>query len=292
MIILNEKQYAEEYLNIPIIKTSPLETVKVLAKYYYHVMGYKKKKITEELTEYLSDKYPTYQFQKEQWRTTIEKIATKVNKSILYETPYVGISKSELEKIDGANMDARHKQLMFAILCLAKYALTRNPNSNGWVNVELGEIFKMANLGASNAIRRSRMAGDLELLELLEFPKKNGNLSMRVTFIDNKDEFLKIEDFDTLGYKYLQYTGDKNIVPCLKCGKLIRQNRNGTKKYCKECTSYTPIMNKTIICIDCGKEFKVSSRDSKTIRCEECRQKHAKEMKKDANKRYYLSHKN
>ena len=46
MIILNEREYAENCLQNGIVDTKPFVTLSILAKYYYHECGYRKKKIT------------------------------------------------------------------------------------------------------------------------------------------------------------------------------------------------------------------------------------------------------
>jgi len=40
-------------------------------------------------------------------------------------------------------------------------------------------------------------------------------------------------------------------------------------------------INKTIICIDCGKEFEVDSLNTKTIRCNECQHIENKRIKRE-----------
>lgn len=64
---------------------------------------------------------------------------------------------------------------------------------------------------------------------------------------------------------------------CEKCGKYEKQNKCKTKKYCKECTSPTPI--KTITCEDCGILFEVASKNTQTTRCPDCYSEHRKRRK-------------
>lgn len=81
-----------------------------------------------------------------------------------------------------------------------------------------------------------------------------------------------------------------NYKTCQKCGKLFIVNSN-SQKFCKNCIS-KPMVLKDIICIDCRKEFKISSKNNKTIRCKECQDKfdrvvkHNSYVKKYSNLQY------
>ena len=50
MIILNEKEYAEDCINNGYVDKKPFLTLSILAKYYYHCLGYRKKKIISLFT--------------------------------------------------------------------------------------------------------------------------------------------------------------------------------------------------------------------------------------------------
>lgn len=155
------------------------------------------------------------------------------------------------------------------MLCLAKLGNARNCKNNGWVSYTAKEIYSMARISCS-VIERYEKLSQLNSLSLLEFPKKNDNLSSRVTYIDDESEkVLFISDFRELGYEYLKYKGE-NFIRCHECGTLIRNNKAGTKKYCHQCAAYSPIENKEIICVDCGKSFRVDARLANKHRCAIC----------------------
>ena len=61
----------------------------------------------------------------------------------------------------------------------------------------------------------------------------------------------------------------EDYIRCQKCGTLVKNYKN-TNKYCKTCGQYQPIETKTVICVDCGKEFSVDARITNKIRCDEC----------------------
>lgn len=286
MIILNEKAYAEDCLKNRVIDNKPFTTLSILAKYYYHCFGYRKKKITELLIDYMGKSYPYYSSNKTSWDDNIEKIAKNAGKFNLFEIDGVWITKSEIATIQDLHNKVLER-LAFTMLCIAKLNNIKNPKNQGWVNTDAKEIFSLARISCSVTNRYERI-GMLNQLGLLEFPKKNDNLSSRVTFInDESEKVLNISDFRELGYEYLKFTGG-NFTHCQDCGILIRDNRAGTKKYCSSCAGYTPKETKTIVCVDCGKELNIKAMNQKTKRCPDCQYKHEKEEKR----KWYHKNKN
>lgn len=273
MIILNEKEYAEKCLNEDVINQdkNPYQVVSVLAKYYYHICGYRKKKIYGLLIEYLKKYYPRYEMNIENWEKNVSKLATNAGKEDLFEISGVKITKPELLKIQSVKNKAKEK-LLFTMLCVAKLNMKKNPNSNGWVNVETREIFSMARVSCTS-VEQDIKIGEFRQLGLLELPKKNGNLNFRVTFIDDDgDEELFVSDFRELGYEYLKYIGE-DFIRCQECGVLTRQVKNKTKKYCDSCKPRNPKKDTTSICVDCGKLFIIRGSSKKISRCNECQDK-------------------
>ena len=275
MIVLNEKKYAIECLENGFVGRKPFFTLSIIAKYYYYCLNYKKSKIEMLLNDFMFKNYSIgYQSDRLSWQDTIEKIVKKVNNYTLLELDGVKITKSELKTISGIG-NPNKERVMFTILCLAKFGIARNPQSNGWVNTDSKEIFKMARVSCK-AKERELYIGDLCDRGLLELPKRNDNVSLRVTFIDDGEEELFISDFREIGYEYLKYKGE-NFIRCAECEILTRGNKNGTKRYCKDCAAYAPQKSKTISCVDCGKEIVISGNNKRTIRCDNCQIKADKE---------------
>lgn len=286
MIILNEKKYAEECLKNKTISEKPFFTLAILAKYYYYCYGYRKKRITELLKEFIQTAYPLYEFDKASWNETIEKIANNVGKYQLHEIDGVWITKAELETIAGINSKVLER-LAFTLLCLAKLANMRNPNNDGWVNNKTREVFQLAKISCSVQNRFVKL-GELYQRGLLELPKRIDNLSVKVTYMNNDSEnVLFISDFRELGYEYLKYKGE-NYTRCKKCGILVKNNKAKTKKYCKDCTGYKPMGIKIIKCVDCGESFVVSAKNNKTCRCDTCKMENTKQRKQE----WYIQNKN
>jgi len=268
MIILNELEYADSCIKNNDMGENPYTTLSILSKYYYHHLGYKKKQIILELTEFIAKNYPKYQLNKSNWDESIEKLASNAKKFQLYEIDGVWITKAEMQSIQDIHNKVLER-LTFTMLCLAKLAIRKNGNANGWINEDAKTIFSLARVSGSVLDRNIRI-GQLADIGILELPKKNDSLSVRLTIVDDKsDNELFVHDFRELGYEYLKYCG-QNIIRCSECGILVRGNKAGTKRYCSECSCYTPKKIKTITCVDCGKEIHVSSMDRKTCRCNTC----------------------
>ena len=283
-IILNEREYAESCLKTGEIDDEPFRTLQILAKHYYHILGYRKKRITKLLTEYMQNNYDRYNSNINSWNDTIEKIAAKAGKYTLCEISEIWITENELKTIDNVEGDIDLKALAFTFLCLAKLGNAKNSKNNGWVNYKTKDVFDLAHISA-NINDQDTMIGYLRMMGLIELPKKNDNLSNRVTFVDeDSSKILRIDDFRGLRYAYLKYKGE-NIVKCLNCGVLMKGNKAGTKKYCSDCATYTPKITKKIFCVNCGEEFEVDSMNNKTHRCDDCQKTFRRDYQRDLMKK-------
>ncbi|MCD8291184.1 MAG: hypothetical protein LUC91_06755 [Prevotella sp.] len=273
---MNERDYAEQCIKDGNMGDKPYNTLMILAKYYYSI-GLKNKKISENLKEFLEENYPKYKHFRKTWDDTVESIVRKAKRYPLYENDGVWITQSELDKIEELKTKTM-RRVMFTILCLAKLGNLRNDKNNGWVNNDRKEIYTLARVNCSVAERNFKI-GDLKDLGYLQLAKKNGNLSVRVTFIDNDGKkVLFISDFRELGYEYLKYCGE-NFIRCQDCGILVRGNKAGTRKRCNNCEGYTRQDTKIIVCADCGKQFRVNSHNTKTTRCADCYEKYRRDRK-------------
>lgn len=280
MIILNELEYAERCLKNDDIGEKPYTTISILAKYYYHHLGYKRKRIIEELQAFLVRANEIeYNNARASWDNYIESAATGAKKFKLHEIEGIWITDAELQTIADIHNKVLER-LAFSMLCLAKLAMQKNGNSNGWVNQDAKTIFSLARISGSISDRYMRLA-DLCDMGLLELPKKNDVLSYRVTFInDESKNNLFIHDFRELGYEYLKYCG-QNFIRCEECGILTRGNKSKTKRYCSSCAAYTPQEIKKITCMDCGKTFKTNSLNAKSCRCQDCQKKYRKNYQRE-----------
>lgn len=283
MIIINENEYAQERIKNRNVGDNIYHTLTILSKYYYS-QGMKRKAVCIELQKFLDVAYPKYSLNKSYWINFIEQISTKNSKEKLFESGGVWITEKEFESIEKLHNKILGK-LAFTLLCIAKINNQKNPNNNNWVNMDIKEIFKLANISCSMDLRAKRI-GVIIHSGLAEFAKRVDNLNLKVLFINEESEkkFI-VNDFRDLGNEYLYRIGE-NYIRCAECGKLVKNNKFGNKKYCSACASYIPQETKQIKCIDCGKIFLVDARITNKCRCEECQKKKIRIDTKERVKKY------
>lgn len=277
-IVLNEYVYAYKYLHEDFYENKPYLTLAILAKYYYHKEGFRKKKIEKLLNEYAEKHSRDYSENKSHWQEYIEKLSRDAGKKPLYEINGVRITKTEMEKIDSID-DERMRRVIFTFLCLAKLGIARNPKKKGWVSDKSQDVFKLAHV-SSPIMEQNVIIGKLYKMGLLEFAERNDNLSVRVTFIDEaSNEVLFVSDFRELGLEYMNYKHG-GYIRCAECDRLFKQT-HGLQRYCSSCSVlYVPQEMKTVTCSECGKEFVVSSKNNKTYRCSDCQRLATLEQKR------------
>lgn len=285
MIVVNENEYAQARIKNKDVGDNVYTTLAILARYYY-AQGLKRKAVCIELQNFLEIAYPKYSISKTYWIDIIEKTATKNAKEKLFESDGIWITEGEWEKIQALDNKILGK-LAFTLLCIAKINNQRKETNNNWVNTEIKDIFRMANISCSNDLRAKRL-GVIIHSGLAEFAKRVDNLNLKVLFVDEEsDKKFIVSDFRDLGNEYLYRIGE-NYIRCAECGKLIKNNKNGTKKYCNACAAYNPQEIKQVECIDCGKLFIADAKASNKCRCDKCQMIRDKETKKERNRKYYL----
>lgn len=278
MIILNEREYAAECLRTRSYGDNIFTTVQILSKYYYD-NGYREKRIEKFLFAFLEECYPGYAANKRRWADTVEHLARHAGKYKLYENVEVWITQTELDSISEITVegwkDSDLRRLAFTFLCLAKLYNARNEKNNNWVNTAVNDVFDMAHVTASKK-DKYKMLGSLDKIGILSPAKKNENLSSQVLIVDNKSErVFSVSDFRDLGFEYAKYIGE-NYIRCANCGRLVKGNKAGTKKYCSECAGYQPKEDKALTCVDCGKTFTVAASNKRSIRCHDCQKEFTK----------------
>ena len=288
MIVVNENEYAQIRIKNKDVGENVYTTLSILAKYYYS-QGMKRKAVCIELQNFLEVAYPKYSINKSYWTEVIEKTANKNAKEKLFESDGVWITESEWEKIQALGNKILGK-LAFTLLCIAKINNQRRSSNNNWVNTDIKEIYKLANISCSVDLRAKRI-GTLIHSGLAEFAKRVDNLNLKVLFVDDegKKKFI-VNDFRDLGNEYLYRIGE-NYIRCAECGKLIKNNKNGTKKYCNSCASYVPQETKQVKCIDCGRIIIINAKNNQVARCDDCKLRRERLLKSERNKRYYEKNK-
>lgn len=278
LIILNEKEFAEKCLSEHQVIGKPFFVLTVLAKYYYHHLGYRKKEIITLLIEFMEQNYPYYSNNKLDWDSNIERIVKNVNQYTLYEIDGVWITRSEMDTIGNIH-NKLLERLAFTFLCLAKLGNLKNTKNNGWVNIDDKEIYTLAHI-TCNLKDRDVKIGKLCKLGLLELSQRNDNLSCRVTFVnDTSEKVLQVCDFRELGYEYLRYRGE-NYIRCKYCGILTKGSKNKKKEMCVSCAKYSPKGTMVYYCVECGQPFQREA-SSRRIRCDGCRDKERQRINRE-----------
>ena len=284
---MNEYTYAENLLNKQDLKASdlgskPSSTLNLLARYYREV-GKDSDEIKELLNDFLhrclKDKY-----KESKWIDSIFYQVVKSKKYTLKKVDKVEITKPEMEIVQSIKGKSRQK-VLFTLLVLAKYYNAVSDKNNNWTNLEYKKIFKLANVQLSIQ-NQALLINDLYNCGFVNVSKNVGKPNIQVNFVYNEyndfDVILTITQLKDLGKEYLLFCGE-DYIHCHKCGTLVKNYKN-SNKYCKKCGQYQPIEIKTLICVDCGKEFSVDAKDNQTIRCDDCYKNYRRKYKAIAEK--------
>lgn len=289
-IVLNEKKYAEHCLTTGRIFEKPHYTLKILASYFYHELGYNNRRIEIELLDFLERSSKKYRENILYWQPIVEEISNKADEYKLYEIDGVWVTKKELKTIKKIRSQKLRK-VAFVLLCLAKFGNAKNKDNNNWVNFLYIDIFRMARYNCKHDERCWGMR-KLYLAGMIQLAKKLTNLSVQVTFIDETAGFnscdIFIDDFRELGYSYQKIVG-MDIIECAECGILIPNSSRSNRKYCDNCAGNVPVQYKSITCVDCGNVF-VRPVKSRQIRCPKCAGIERKRINKEAIKKWRESH--
>ena len=276
---MNEYTYAENLINKQDLKAcdlgdKPSSTLNLLARYYREI-GKNDDEIKELLSDFLNrclkDKY-----KESKWIDSIFYQVVKSKKYNLKKVDNVIVTKSEMEIIQSVKGKSRQK-VLFTLLILAKYYNAVSDKNKNWTNLEYKKIFKLANVQLSIQ-NQALLINDLYNCGFVNVSKNVGKPNIQVNFVDNEsDTVLTIARLKDLGKEYLMFCGE-DYIRCQKCGTLVKNYKN-TNKYCKTCGQYQPIETKTVICVDCGKEFSVDAKDNQTIRCNDCYKNYRRKYK-------------
>lgn len=265
-MVLNEKKYAIKVLETHEYTEKLTTTLSIISKYLYYCHGKSDGEILDALDNFVKKVQPDYN--KVSWLKYFSSVIKFTKKHPLIEIDSIPITQKELDTISQLKT-MQVKKVLFSLLCYAKYYNMVNPNNNSWVNVDSKVIFKSANV-QKKVIDQYKMYYDLGQDGYLATSRNMNTLNKQVNIIDESgDAVLFISDFRDLGYEYLLYNGE-NYTRCEKCGRLIKNNKAGTKKYCSDCNNWINVEMKTINCIECGTEVVIDSKDNNTDRCVDC----------------------
>ena len=226
-----------------------------------------------------------------EWSELINLYIDNAKKYPLTQIDCIPVTEAEMQSIQLVDGDKQRK-LAFTALVLAKYGNLRNEKNNGWVMLENYQLFKRAEIH-ENVENSYLLLHDLCKAGLIEWSKRVDNINFQVKFIqDDGDVVMKVTDLRELGLQYLNYAYG-GYGYCRECGKMFKMTIHN-KKYCDDCVQvveyYKPIQFKTVVCCECGKEFEVSAKSHKAVRCEECYKEYRNNYQRVLMKKIYDSH--
>ena len=94
------------------------------------------------------------------------------------------------------------------------------------------------------------------------------------------DILFEVKDYENVGLYFDFHNHVKGIELCDYCKQPFKQQRKDSR-FCNKHKEYQPIETKIIQCIDCGKDVVVDSKDTKSVRCNECEKIHRNNYQKE-----------
>ena len=234
-VVLRENDWAASMIQANSLGKKPSETLRRVARFYMDTYNINQDAARKKLDLFLLQCDPTSSLPK--WSDALDYAVSRACKYPAINIDHISVSKNEVEKIDSLE-GKQIRRLAFTLLCLAKYWNIVTRKEDGWVNSKDNEIMSMANINTSIK-RQSLMFGKLNELGMIQFSKKVDNTNVKVCFMEDVEEAIRIYDFRNLGYQYLMYHGEPYFT-CENCGITTKVNDRGNRrrqKYCPECAA-------------------------------------------------------
>lgn len=231
-IILNEYEWAEDMIARNDLGKNPLETLTRVSKYYF-ANNHSYREVRNLMDLFMVRCNPNVILI--HWSDTLDKIVKSSAKRPLIQLDGISITQPELQRVDELE-SVQLRRLAFTLLCVAKYWDAVRTVNNHWVNTSDKEIMKMANINAPIK-KQSFMFADLKDADLIRFSRRIDNLNVQVTFMEDGDEALYIQDFRNLGYQYMRRFGG-SYFECANCGLVVKAKpsaKGRPQKYCSAC---------------------------------------------------------
>lgn len=275
-LVYAQKIYSDGFL------TKYRETeLKLVALYMRDELGVTKKQERKEALHKFCEKYL-----KDYHRMKYYKIINKVldyscsKKNYLINIDSVPVMKSEIDYLNSQDISIDEKKVLFTLLITYKlrklYFEIKKPNEP-YDNM----YFKGGTTQYSDLKKISNIHNKLDInidiiseLAVKGYVKIYSRGCIRLNFIEaivdgTGEVAFEMTDYNNIGYWFEWYNGNKRIGKCAKCGNVFYKRVNN-QIYCSECQGYEKIGAKTLVCCDCGKEFKVDGVVKNKKRCDEC----------------------
>lgn len=245
-VILRESDLLKSIFEDGEMINKPINTIRILAKHYLSKENVEETII--RISKLMQETYTGYKPSK--WRGIIEqsvKSVHKTNNIKIIDINSIEIYESEWDNIIALE-DRQLEKLAFILLAYQKINEIKNPDSNGWINNNLTDIFTEAKLSSGLNYKDKKLL--LNKLYKLKYIKQKNTVdatSIQINFRDiekkNKVKFT-INNFNQV-MTYFYEMRDKIVyTECEKCNKRIIK-KNNRVKYCIRCAKQVNI-EKTI----------------------------------------------
>ena len=278
--IFNEKEYIEAMIKSNYVdNNAPMKTIRLLARYCYFVLGFDRDKSYQYIVSYMNLNAMDFHEQR-----SIKRVKECINgakdSGAWKNITTVPITKGELDKISSLN-DGKQEKIAFVLLADAKYHAQCSGKERNNSYLSISDIFKLARVPCPykerayflNFLFKDREGGSFAQREIYGSRRNNVVYKLNYVSYDLNDEVvleLNENNYTELASIYLNWK-DGGYKKCKNCGRLFKFKTNS--QYCKKCApKYKKIEYKSTKCVDCGEEVWISSKDTKTCRCEECQE--------------------
>lgn len=283
----NEQSAIEKMIKSNFVdENNVTNTIYSLAKYNYHALQLNDKENYKCILKYITTNCEN--IFEESIYDDITNCIKSAKKHKFASIDEICITKNELNTIKELN-NIKQEKAIFVILAISKYFNALNEKDYDAAFLTNSDICKMARITIPVDERDVFMqfAYDKELLYRHTWA---GSTIKKVTFVSHDDEDevvlrLTEADFKDLAYTYLAYIEPFKFRRCVSCGVWMRKNKQD-KRLCAECTKKSNLeeekdVYKTIRCVDCGKQVYIHVLNTKTCRCDECKDKYRKNYMKE-----------
>ena len=278
--IFNEKEYIEAMIESNYVdNNAPMKTIRLLARYCYFVLGFDRDKSYQYIVSYMNLNAMDFHEQRSIKRVK-ECINSAKDSGAWKNITTVPITKGELDKISSLN-DGKQEKIAFVLLADAKYHAQCSGKERNNSYLSISDIFKLARVPCPykerayflNFLFKDREGGSFARREIYGSRRNNVVYKLNYVSYDLNDEVvleLNENNYKELAFTYLNWKNG-GYKECKNCGRLFKSKTNS--QYCRKCApKYKKIEYKSTKCVDCGEEVWISSKDTKTCRCEECQE--------------------
>ena len=272
-----ENKINSNYVN----QENPEDTIRDLARYNHHVLKMKKEDNYDAILAYMTNNCSD--FYEEQYFKIIYRNISSAKKYKFRSVAPVKITQTEIDKIVGLN-DIRKEKIAFTLLAVAKYYNNVSSDNNNRMYISMSDLFKLARVSIPCKERAGYLNFAYQEGILVEHTFVGTNLKVVGIVDDSSDAVLELgeDDYKELAYAYLNYKNG-GYKHCKNCGKLFKMHKNAPGRlYCKDCGQKEEANRfKIVVCIDCGEDFVVDTRNMNKCRCDGCQHEENKRIKRE-----------